>query len=263
MDAVNGNGLSDGQKPFKQSLYTADEFNGGTELPKLHTKLNDSSTDCNLGTYIPANAELGRELPELPTMPVDSLVPLTPDCVREIGGNGHYSASPVYILPRALCFNSNQDYNPVVSNGDSPGTPKNSVFDPFAQGPDHLMLAPRCQKYNEDSQTSAARRLKFKESPSFVRYSGHNDNNSKEAICVEETLFETVYNNLLEVIVSEQNEEFLAGISNHTSYSSGDRTPTSSPLLSGIAETCPAAPKKPTTKFRNINMSSLCKRLEF
>ena len=75
----------------------------------------------------------------------------------------------------------------------------------------------------------------------------------------EETLFEYVYESVLEAIVSSQT----AQISSPKPDYDGFKTPNSAPpRLNGVAETIHGAPLKPTMKLRAID-NGLCRKLNF
>ncbi|KAI3993736.1 hypothetical protein MKX01_002749 [Papaver californicum] len=183
----------------------------------------------------------------------------------------------------------------------SPQTPKEDLFDSFAPGPDDLMLAPRVIKNIGKSCTSVSRRLNFDSSPedfnesserlkfdsstedpnesnerlnfdtsqedsNEVSESGNNDNvacrsdasDATDEVCLhEEVLLDTMYESLLDAIVSKQTEEIIA-----ENIPDWMKTPTSLPLLSGIAETCPPAPVKPPSGSRCIDLG-IRRKLEF
>ena len=183
------------------------------------------------------------------------LKPVTPDTKRENGDFPLDLKSPLSFVsssPKKLVCN---DLNGFVDPG-SPHTPKISVFDPFAPGPEELAMAPLCKKHLCKPWASVARRLDFNsamESEEIGRFGSDADTFD------EETLLESVYESLLEAIVSSQT----AQISSLESDSDGFKTPTSSPpCLNGVAETCPGAPLKPTMKLRAID-KGLCRKLNF
>ncbi|XP_059668184.1 unknown protein 1 [Cornus florida] len=194
-----------------------------------------------------------------------SLGPITPDSNKESADFPLDFSSPrtlVTSLPKAVCFDSHRNVDRYASNSMDDGlrTPKEDVFDPFAPGPDKLMLAPQSNKYLEETRSSVARQLNFGSSVKFVGDENHG--NDAEHISDEETLVEAVYRTLLKEIVSKQIEELFAEISALDSVSDGFKTPPSAPRFSGVADTCPGAPMKPTRKSRNIDQG-LCRKLEF
>ncbi|XP_019150244.1 PREDICTED: unknown protein 1-like [Ipomoea nil] len=159
--------------------------------------------------------------------------------------------------PKAICFSSQDGILP-SNGGDSPRTPKESVFDPFAPGPEELLRSPLCLK-----KTAVARMLNFEDCIRVLNFEGCTENDSSvDAMTSDEQLLGRLYRMLLRIVVSKHTEEFLAGIPNQVSDSDGGSTPSSPPLLSGIAETCPAAPRKTARKVISID-KDLCKKLEF
>ncbi|KAI3447870.1 hypothetical protein Pfo_004535 [Paulownia fortunei] len=192
-----------------------------------------------------------------------SIGPLTPDSNRENGEQNHDLSSPLTVVsspPNSHCFNSTKS-NPATSpDGNSLETPKETLFDSFAPGPDKFMLAPHHRKYREESWTHVKRRLNFMCETNLVRDICHESN--IETISDEEHLFEIVYSTILDAIVSEQTKELVAKFPTRDSDLDGFRTPKSAPHLSGVAETCPGAPVKSTSKYRNID-KEICRKLEF
>ncbi|KAL2481812.1 Uncharacterized protein Adt_34778 [Abeliophyllum distichum] len=192
-----------------------------------------------------------------------SLEPVTPDSNPESGDQFHRFASPLTIhssSPNFPCFSPYQNNHPNFPNEDSPRTPKENVFDPFAPSPDKLLLAPHCGKCMEKSWINVVRQLNFKSTSNLFRYANHEVN--KDTILDEEKLFESLYGALLEAIISEQTVELVAKALTQFSESGVFRTPTSAPRLSGVADTYPGAPLKSSSKFRVID-KELCRKLEF
>ncbi|XP_057476616.1 unknown protein 1-like [Actinidia eriantha] len=216
--------------------------------------------------FVVVEAKDNVELPQPSQVAADraaSIGPITPELNRESGDSLFDFASPLTLvsLPHmAVCFDSHSNDNLCSSTDGSPRTPVEDVFDPFAPGPDKLMQAPHCKKYLEESWSNVARRLNFGSSVNSVRdVSSEAD---AETISDDEMLLETVYDSLLEAIVSKQTEGFRSEILSVDPDSDGFKTPNSETCLSGIAETCPGAPVKPVRKSRNVDRS-LCRKLEF
>ncbi|OUZ99649.1 hypothetical protein BVC80_9061g84 [Macleaya cordata] len=187
-----------------------------------------------------------------------SLGPITPNPDRENGEAVLDCISPltwVSSTPVVVCSDSGRiDESADIDS--TPQTPKEDVFDPFAPGPDDLMLAPRVKKYLEESRRSVSRRLNF-DSPEDFNDSSEGDDAMDEVFLHEEILLESMYESFLDAIVSKQTEEVAAEV-----LPDGLKTPTSLPLLNGIAETCPGAPMKPPVGSRNIDLG-ICRKLEF
>ncbi|CAJ1948254.1 unnamed protein product [Sphenostylis stenocarpa] len=190
----------------------------------------------------------------------DCAVPITPEALTENGDFQSQSPLTLSVVRKQLkragihcdsdrrggCVDNNND-NDNGSIG-SPRTPKDGVFDPFAPGPDSMARAPNSNKYLDDLRNTVARRLDFH--PSFDDARADTDTLS------DEDMVESVYESLLQVIVSKQAEGVLAQLSDDC------ETPPSAPCIIGIADTCPGAPMKPAAPPRNIDLR-LCKKLEF
>ena len=203
-----------------------------------------------------------------PTAKADCLVPITPVAVRENGDFPIDLQSPLTVVRKQLklaCIDSERNvtasattniaFVDIDNDNGSPRTPKDGVFDPFAPGPDNMARAPQGKKYLDELRITVARRLDF--DPSFDAF------HDAESLS-DQDMFESVYENLLQVIVSKQTEGVLAPMSN-VEYDSDDcKTPPSPLQFTGISDTCPGAPVKvkPGGKPRNIQVG-LCKKLEF
>ncbi|KAK2996522.1 hypothetical protein RJ639_025243 [Escallonia herrerae] len=160
-----------------------------------------------------------------------SIRPMTPDSGRENGEVPFDAASPITLVASPSTqsgFDSHQKDDPCSSSEDSPRTPKEGVFDPFAPGPDKLMLAPH-RKHNQESRVSVARRLNFNSTLKIV--GDAKCEIDAEMISDEDILLETVYVTLLEAIVSKQSEMVLRELSPLDPSSDGFKTPTSAPCL--------------------------------
>ena len=78
----------------------------------------------------------------------------------------------------------------------------------------------------------------------------------------DEEMFESVYESLLEAIVLKQTEGALEEMSKLEWDSDDCTTPPETPILTGVPDTCPAAPLKRKGKSRTIDLG-LCRKLEF
>ncbi|XP_047980264.1 unknown protein 1-like [Salvia hispanica] len=141
-------------------------------------------------------------------------------------------------------------------------TPKETLFDSFAPGSDKLLLAPRRLKYRDESHSHVVRRLNFASSL-IEEFDNVADDGGEED--EEQRLFEIVYGTIMDAISKEQgaptSTPLLTGIAEtHPKEEQG--TPRSMPLLTGIAETCPAAPiKSATTRQQCIIDKDICRKL--
>lgn len=178
--------------------------------------------------------------------------PITPDADRESGDFPLDLKSPLLLISSPKAF----EY---VDPG-SPHTPKEGVFDPFAPGPEELAMAPLCKKRLCKPWASLARCIDFSSATESVEDKSFASD--ADTLSDEETVLESVYGSLLEAIVLNQTEEFFSGVSSPKSDSDGFKTPESVPHLTGVAETCPGAPLKPTMKLRIID-KGLCRKLDF
>ncbi|XP_020209255.1 cyclin-dependent protein kinase inhibitor SMR11 [Cajanus cajan] len=189
-----------------------------------------------------------------PKVATDCVVPITPDAVTENGDFQSQSPLTLSVVRKQLklatidCDSERCSVENIVNGVGSPRTPKDGVFDPFAPGHDNMARAPSINKYLDEYRSTVARRLNFH--PSFDVLQVDGDTLS------DEDMVESVYENLLQVIVSKQAEGLLAQKSNRC------ESPPSVFHFTGIADTCPAAPMKPAGKPRNIQLG-LCKKLEF
>ncbi|XP_010922817.1 unknown protein 1 [Elaeis guineensis] len=138
-------------------------------------------------------------------------------------------------------------------------TPTESIFDPFAPGPEDMMLAPK-KKITRESKIPLCRQLKFDSS----EYMETTEANAYEDAAEEDRLLECICKSFLDLIVSSEVREISAQILPvECNLSEGSKTPTSLPVLTGVAETCPAAPiRPPALKARRLS-PEICRKLEF
>lgn len=125
-------------------------------------------------------------------------------------------------------------------------TPTQSIFDPFAPGPEDLMLAPE-KKMARQGKIPLRRQLDFN--------SCNDSMDDIEANASEEDqLVELLYESFFDLIVSSEFQEISA---------EGPKTPTSLPIPTGVAETCPPAPMRlPALKARRLS-PDIRRKLEF
>lgn len=179
--------------------------------------------------------------------------PVTPDFERGSAEQPHDMPCQAMLIsspPSVPCF----DFN---DNGSK--TPNDSIFDPFAPVHDKFMLAPLSKKSTEESRNNIVRRLNFSSSTNLVSW---NQEAFNDTISEDEQMFDIVYSDLLDVITSERTKEITSESLSQVLDSDGFCTPKSAARLTGIAETCPGAPKKSISKYRNID-KKLCRKLEY
>ena len=146
------------------------------------------------------------------------LGPITPDANREIGEFPYNCNSPPTAVkrpPKIPHFGSDATLKQdslTSANHTSPKTPKDGVFDSFAPGPEDMAFAPIYRKYIDEMKTSVARRLNLNFDYSVRNVDSGTHRTAAESISDEE-MFESVYENLLEAIVSNQAEGFLTEFS--------------------------------------------------
>ncbi|KAG5100576.1 hypothetical protein JHK82_045628 [Glycine max] len=222
-----------------------------SELKDMDQIRKERQTKANRVSYIKSKSTKDS----MKDTPTDCVVPITPEAVTENGDLQSQSPLTLSVVRKQLiraCIDCDSDRALVDNNNNDigiPRTPKDGVFDPFAPGPDNMARAPNSNKYLDEYRTTVARRLDFH--PSFdVVAEADSDTLS------DEKMVESVYENLLQVIVSKQAEGALAQMSDDC------ETPPSVLRFTGIADTCPGAPMKPAAKPRNIDLG-LCKKLEF
>uniref|UniRef100_A0A1D1XS67 Uncharacterized protein n=1 Tax=Anthurium amnicola TaxID=1678845 RepID=A0A1D1XS67_9ARAE len=138
-------------------------------------------------------------------------------------------------------------------------TPRERTFDSFAPGPERLMFAPK-KKSVKETHVSVQRMLNF---DSCSHLKENLLGNISEGNSEEKSILVSVYKSLLDVIISCQVGELNGeSLSADSTLFDGSKTPTSLPLLNGVAETCPGAPLRPTSKTRKFSVN-ICRKLEF
>lgn len=143
-----------------------------------------------------------------------------------------------------------EDLSPVCQ------TPAESKFDPFAPGPDHLMLAPRKTKssYNPLQQVLSC---------DLSIDSEESETDLTEIPNAEEYFSELIFSSLLELIISTKLMEISVNNQEAESDQAEEcKTPTSLPILTGFADTCPPAPRRPTLFLKRFD-HSICRKLDF
>ncbi|KAK1426736.1 hypothetical protein QVD17_15415 [Tagetes erecta] len=178
------------------------------------------------------------------------LRPVTPESNKETSDLMSGFTSPLTFVSSPL----NTGFDMKENDDVSPSTPKAAVFDPFAPGPDVLMLAPRTMKCVQESRSYVERKLNFnsvmtKNDSKHVSETALEDNDNNDSM-----LIQAIYDSLLECIVSKHAEDVIGEISAVDSNPDAPMTPPFAPRLIGIAETCPNAPMKLGKKSRYIDL---------
>lgn len=225
----------------------------------------ESAKKFHLLRVIDANKRVSGQMAAIGDEDRDNLGPNTPDTDREDGDTFVRTKSPL-ALPEMMLevdvLDSSREKDDqalaYVHQTSSPHTPKDSIFDPFAPGPEDLLLAPRCDKRLDEWRSSVARRLKFGGFPSSLEDRIHANCSSAPS---DKEIVDSVYDVIWEVVIMNRMEEVSADISGADWDSTKCKTPHSAPLLNGIAETCPGAPMKSLMGSRNINLDTSKKLL--
>lgn len=184
---------------------------------------------------------------------IDSLGPITPDLERESDNLAYFDSKSNKNEVNALGL---------ADDSRSPHTPLGGVFDPFAPGPENLVLAPQCRKCSGKSRSIVARRLDFDSSMREIVETEDNSFRKDTLLVSDEDIVEAMYTSLLETIVSKQKESFLSQISSINDDFGDCKTPPLSSRLIGPLDTCPGAPLRPSRKSRNNDLG-LCRKLQF
>ncbi|CAL9111814.1 unnamed protein product [Musa acuminata var. zebrina] len=130
-------------------------------------------------------------------------------------------------------------------------TPTKNIFDPFAPGSEELVVAPKKKIVKGKMQIPSRRQLNFDDY--------HSDSSRKDAAKEDEDLLELVFRSFLELIVSNHIQEISAG---KLPFGECIRTPISLPWLTGIAGTCPPAPRRQPGRSRQFG-PEICRKLDF
>lgn len=137
-------------------------------------------------------------------------------------------------------------------------TPSESIFDPFAPGPEEMALAP-----NPKKKILRGTKMPLRRRLIFDLRSDSEEEIESTLLDKEDTLLESICKSFLELIVSNQAKEISSEyLTKEDGLIEGLKTPTSLPLLTGIADTCPDAPMRPVLKLRRLDQS-ICRKLEF
>ncbi|CAN6326254.1 unnamed protein product [Urochloa humidicola] len=134
-------------------------------------------------------------------------------------------------------------------------TPRESIFDPFAPGPDVAAWAPKKQVIR-GAEVPSRRKLNFDSGDFPVKRLSFDWSDSEE----EDEYLQEIQKMILDLCISdgpldsqEESEKIL--------YESC-KTPDSKPLLTGIASTCPDAPLRPSHKVSKLS-PSICRKIDF
>ncbi|CAM0950435.1 unnamed protein product [Alopecurus aequalis] len=140
-------------------------------------------------------------------------------------------------------------------------TPRGNIFDPFAPGPDEAFCGAPKKKLLRGVEALSRRKLIFEADDFPVRRLSYEFDDSQE----EELYLQGVCKMFLDLIFSNQvleatqdRESLIDASPPPESY----KTPESQPRLTGIADTCPDAPLRPSLKMLKLS-PSICRKLDF
>ena len=139
-------------------------------------------------------------------------------------------------------------------------TPRESIFDPFAPGPDVAAWAPKKQVIS-GAEVTSRRMLNFDSGDFPVKRLSFDWSDSEE----EDEYLQVIQKMILDLFISDvpldQQEGSEKIVIDSRLYESC-KTPDSKPLLNGIASTCPAAPLRPSHKVLKLS-PSICRKIDF
>lgn len=139
-------------------------------------------------------------------------------------------------------------------------TPRGNIFDPFAPGPEEAGCGAPKKKTVRGAEALSRRKLIFEADDFPVRRLSYEFDDSEE----EELYLQAICKMFLDLIFSNQalelaqDREDLIDAIPPESY----KTPESQPLLTGIADTCPDAPLRPSLKMLKLS-PGICRKLDF
>lgn len=140
-------------------------------------------------------------------------------------------------------------------------TPRGNIFDPFAPGPEEALCGAPKKNVVRGVETLSRRKLIFESDDFPVKRLSFEFDDSEE----EDLYLQGICTMFLDLIISNQaleatgdGEAVLIDSIPPESY----KTPESKPLLTGIADTCPDAPLRPSLKMIKLS-PGICRKLDF
>ncbi|KAL5204817.1 hypothetical protein ABZP36_009688 [Zizania latifolia] len=135
-------------------------------------------------------------------------------------------------------------------------TPRESIFDPFAPGPEEAVCAPK-KKVIRAAEAPSRRQLSFESGDYPVKRLSYDFDDSEE-----DQFLERICNMFIDLIISNQALDTAGNYMMDSSSPGSCETPSSEPLLTGIADTCPDAPLRQSLKAVKLS-PSICRKLNF
>ncbi|CAN6335927.1 unnamed protein product [Urochloa humidicola] len=139
-------------------------------------------------------------------------------------------------------------------------TPRESIFDPFAPGPDVAAWAPKKQVIR-GAEVPSRRKLNFDSGDFPVKRLSFDWSDSEE----EDEYLQAIQKMILDLFISDgplDQQEESEKIPMDSGLCENCKTPDSKPLLTGIASTCPDAPLRPSHKVSKLS-PSICRKIDF
>lgn len=149
-------------------------------------------------------------------------------------------------------------------------TPRESIFDPFAPGPEEVACAPK-KKVTRGAEVPPRRKLNFDSDDYLVKRLSFDWSDSEE----ECQYLQMIQKMVLDLCISDspdQHEEMLdstldwqeetGNIMIDSILYESCMTPDSKPLLTGMASTCPDAPLRQSLRVSKFS-PGVCRRIDF
>ncbi|TVU16917.1 hypothetical protein EJB05_32920, partial [Eragrostis curvula] len=132
-------------------------------------------------------------------------------------------------------------------------TPRESIFDPFAPGPEEVACAPK-KKVISGIEAPSRRQLNFESGDYPVKKLSFDSDDAEE----EDEYLLVLENMILDIIMPDGFLDRQEKSDTSLIY----KTPDSKPLLTGIATTCPDAPMRQSLKAFKLS-PSICRKIDF
>uniref|UniRef100_A0A0D9XNH9 Uncharacterized protein n=1 Tax=Leersia perrieri TaxID=77586 RepID=A0A0D9XNH9_9ORYZ len=136
-------------------------------------------------------------------------------------------------------------------------TPRENIFDPFALGPEEVACAPK-KKVIKVPEVPSRRQLSFDSGEYPVKRLNYEFDDCEE----DDQFLERICKMFIDLIISKQALETTGEGLIDSSSPVRCETPTSAPLLTGIADVCPDAPLRQPVKAVQLS-PSICRKLNF
>ncbi|XP_040385208.1 uncharacterized protein LOC102704935 isoform X2 [Oryza brachyantha] len=136
-------------------------------------------------------------------------------------------------------------------------TPRESIFDPFAPGAEEVACAPK-KKVIRAPELPSRRQLSFDSGDYPVKRLSYEFDDCEE----DDQFLERICKMFIDLIISNQALETNGKDLLDSSSPGSCETPSSEPLLTGIADACPDAPMRRSLKVVQLS-PSICRKLDF